>query len=269
MAGYDFKFACDSITDTLGQTQEYFFWCVICKSMEDSIGRDLNQLRMTTDGFIASNTNINDIARESTTSPTTELWKQIEDFNERANSIVPNLNSPVQITGGSQSNYNSYHETLRGLESSLSPDNLTRLGLSYVDNMSGSSMPQSFLGKSLGPQAICLDQLTSSYEADEFKLFLSISDLLETTGDMSGFIKSLFDAIDGYVSMGCNPTNGLAFEAETNAYINQLPLDSDYKFDMNQIIGGYDISPDMSTNLKTVSDNIGPTIDSAKSRISI
>ncbi len=269
MAGYDFQFACDSITDTLSQTQEYFFWCVLCKSMEDSIGRDLNQLRMSADSFISSNTSINDIARTASITPTTDLWNQIEDVNERINDVVPNMNNPVQLTGAGQSNYNSYHETMRGLGDTMTPGNLTRLGLGYVDNITGSSMPQSFLGKSMGPQAACFDSLLNSYSADEFKVYLSLSDLLSSFGDLSNFIKSLFDAVNGYVQMGCNPTNGLAFEAEANAHLNQLPLDSNYEFNIDQIIDDYDITPDFSTNLKAVSDSIGPTIDDAKSRIGV
>jgi len=267
MSEFDYKFECDSLGPELLKSQNSFFWCITCKSLEDSIDQDLNLLKISSDSFIKQNDEINNVVSDITATPTNELNDKMNDLQGRVNSKVPNLSDPVQISGANQSSYNSYFNDMIGLSDSLSVDTLTRIGLGAIDNYVGQQFPISFLGKSDSAANECLENLISSYDCDEMNVTLSMLNLLDVFKNISDFVNSLMDAINGYVSIGCNPEKGLEFEANANSSLSQLPLDSEYNLDPTQMINDYDTSQEVKDNIQLVNDTIGPTIEDTKDRL--
>jgi hypothetical protein len=265
---WEYEFECDSLSPAISQKAQSFFYCVLCKTLENTLDRDLNMMSVYSSQYIEEVTGINLYSSSIIATPEDDLMMYINDAAGRLNDKVPGIGSPVQVQAGMQTSYNNYHKTARDYSDSLSLNNITRIGLAGMQNV-GSGFTNKFRGTSSSPQAECLDDLVDSYNCPEMKLYLDMSKLTNQFGDISEFIKSIQDAISGYASMGCSEEKGISMSGQLGSYIDVMPLNDDYSFDFDLFKDNLDIIPGVSTNLDYVKSTAGDIMDSALGRVEL
>lgn len=266
--GWAYEFVCDSLGEELLQDTDSFFWCIVCRNLEQSIFSDINNLSNITRNFNLQKQNINTISQSKSVTPTNLLDTYIGDFKTRADSLVVNMSNPVQETGSLQTSYNSYQQKMRDFSSSLQPDVVTRMGANYTNDL-GMNFPQKFMVKSSSPTDDCLNNLINSYNCGEFDIFNLLNDLLRNFLDLFSFLWNISNGISGYNSIGCSEVKALNMEGLFNNNINQLPLDLNYNFDPEQLISDLDIPLDFQTSISKVNTDMGSSLNSVKDRIKI
>jgi len=262
-------FPCDDITDSLKSESTAFLYCMLCKSLEESILSDTNRLEVSSrsilDSLTSSQESIDTVLDWA--DPAT-LTSEISDVTDEINDIVPYFNDPVQTNGSIQTTYNRYMEVVKDLPNNITPETLGRVGLNS-SSAGGMIMPTSFLQSSGSYAEECANSLLDGIGLPDIGIGLGLLDLLSKWGDIGAFIRSLINAINGYASIGCSPSKGL--EMETNIYtaISGLPLDVNYDLSMDSILNDLTIPQVGIDNMNIVNDGLGNISNEIADRFSI
>jgi hypothetical protein len=264
-----YDFSCDSLGTKLSQQKDSFFWCLVCRSLESTLDRDVSKLTIDASSYTSKMTDLSSSVSSSLATPQLELNDIMDDFKYKADSIIPNMGDVVQITGANQTSFNEYHKSMRDMISVGDPTTLARMGMDLGTNALTQEFPTSFLTKQSGSASGCFGDLLNSYQCGEINSYLIVIDILDYLDDIGSFVNSLVNGIQSYVSMGCSETKGLEMEAKMNSALDQIPLDSNYEFDTDGIFDSLGASTEYTDNLKNIKSEIGPTIDSALDRISL
>ena len=265
---WEYEFDCNSLSPAIMQSSQSFFYCILCRTLEDNIERDLNLMRVYSNQYTNEITDIDSSASIITPTGTSILTEYVNDARSRFSDKISGINTAIQTEGGRQTSYNNYHETARSFSDTLSLNNVTKLGLLGMDNI-GSGFTNKFIGTSLAPQRKCFNDVTNSYDCPEMNLYTDLSKLTRSYNKIGEFIRSIIDSISGYGEMGCSETKGITMTAQLESYADQMPLDENHEFDYQTMVDDLTITPTVSTNLDYVQSNVGNIIDETLERIQI